>query len=214
MRPYLYVGFICAIVVLLLAISRDWITPTPGSPFAVNFGIMKEDQGKILLMDEHTALFPYDNFALVLRAEQASYVYIWQIDSSGRVLRLFPNAEFDDHLNPVSEGAEVWLPSAKTRYRWFHLDLHAGKEEFILVAAASPVPEVERALKLFPLHGIADPTTNRIILKALLAAVEKVEAAGDITKAQMITHQSEEVPTWRLKGTAKALSYRVILKHS
>ena len=214
MRLYLYIGVICAIVVLLLAITRDWITPTPWSPFAVNFGIMKEDQGKILLMDEHATLFPYDNFALILRPEQASYVYIWQIDSSGRMLRLFPNAEFNDHLNPVSEGAEVWLPSANTRHRWFHLDLHAGKEEFILVAAARPVADVERALKLFPLHGVAHPTTNQIILKALLAAVEKLEATREITKAQLITHKSEEVPTWRLKGTPKAFSYRVILKHS
>lgn len=214
MRRYLYIGVFCAIVVLLLAITRDWITPAPWSPFAVNFGIMKEDQGKILLMDEHATLFPYDNFALLLRPEQASYVYIWQIDSSGRVLRLFPNAEFHDHLNPVSEGAEVWLPSANTRHRWFHLDLHAGKEEFILVAAASPVAEVERALKLFPLHGMADPTTNRIILKALLAAVEKIEATREITIAKLVTHQSEEVPTWRLKGTPKAFSHRVILKHS
>ena len=214
MRRYLYVGVICAIVILLLGITRDWITPTPWSPFAVNFGIVKEDQGKILLMDDNATLFPYDNLALILRPEQTSYVYMWQIDSSGRVLRLFPNAEFNDHSNPVPEGAEVWLPSADTRHRWFHLDLQAGKEEFILVAAARPIAEVERALKLFPLHGIPDPTTNRIILKALLAVVEKVEVTREITKAQLISHQSGEVPTWKLIGTPKAFSHRVMLKHS
>lgn len=213
-RRYLYIGVMCAIVVMLLAITRDWIKPTISSPLAVNFGIIKEDQGKILLMDEHATLFPYDNFALILRPEQASYLYVWQIDSSGRVLRLFPNAEFNDQINPVSERAEVWLPAAKTRDRWFHLDLHAGKEEFVVVVAATPVAEIERALKMFPLHGMADPTTNRIILKALLAAGEKVEAVREITKAQLITQKSEGVPTWNLKGTSKAFSYRVILKHS
>ncbi|MEO7863760.1 MAG: protein kinase [Nitrospirales bacterium] len=213
-RRYLYIGVMCAIVAMLLAITRDWINPTISSPLAVNFGIIKEDQGKILLMDEHATLFPYDNFALILRPEQASYLYVWQIDSSGRVLRLFPNAEFNDQINPVSEGAEVWLPAAKTRHRWFHLDLHAGKEEFVVVVAAMPVAEIERALKMFPLNGSADPTTNRIILKALLAAGEKVEVVREITKAQFITQKSEEVPTWSLKGTSKAFSYRVILKHS
>ena len=48
-----------------------------------------------MLVEESVALFPYDNFALVLKPEQASYLYIWQIDSSGRALRLFPNAEFN-----------------------------------------------------------------------------------------------------------------------
>ena len=167
-----------------------------------------------MLVEESVALFPYDNFALVLKPEQASYLYIWQIDSSGRALRLFPNAEFNDHINPVAKGEEVWLPSANTRHHWFHLDLRAGKEEFVVVAAAAPLAEVERAFKMFPRKGSAYPTTNPIILKALLAAGGKVEAVREITKAQLITQKSEGVPTWSLKGTSKAFSYRVILKHS
>ena len=214
MRRYLYIGVICVFFVILLGVNRDWIKLTPSIPLAVNFGIIKESQGTTVLVEERDALFPYDNFALVVKPEQASYLYIWQIDSSGRALRLFPNAEFNNHSNPVAMGEAVWLPSANTRHHWFHLDLRAGKEEFVVVAAAAPLAEVERAFKMFPLKGSADPTTNPIILKALLAAGGKVEAVREITKGQLIAQESVEVPAWSLKGSSKAFLYRVILKHA
>lgn len=240
-RRYLYIAIICVILVSLLAVNRDWVTgkttiqeqvatASPfvrqeltkeslleaplAIPFSVNFGIIKEDQGKVLLMNESGALFPYDNFAVILRPEQASYLYIWQIDSSGRVLRLFPNADFNAHTNPVPASNEVWLPSAKSRHHWFHLDLHAGKEEFVVVAAATPVAEVEEAFKMLPMNGNADPTTNRMILKALLAVEGKLEAVRNVTKGRLVSQKQKGVPTWSLKGTSKAFSYRVILKHS
>ncbi|MEO5955656.1 MAG: DUF4384 domain-containing protein [Nitrospiraceae bacterium] len=165
-------------------------------------------------MNEAATLFPYDNFALILTPQQASYVYIWQVDSSGRVLCLFPNADFNDHANPVPASKEVWLPSAKSRHHWFHLDSHPGNEEFVVVAAATPVMELEEALKIFPMNGIADPTTNRIILKALLAVEDKLEAVQNITKGRLIAQKTKGVPTWSLKGASTAFSYRVILKHS
>jgi hypothetical protein len=238
---YVFIAIICAILALMLAVNRDWVTgetasreqaattspfvpqvltkevrkkEAPTIPFSINFGIIKEDQGKIILMNEAAALFPYDNFALILTPEQASFVYIWQIDSAGRVLRLFPNADFNDHTNPVPASKEVWLPSAKSRHHWFHLDLQPGNEEFVVVAAATPVAEVEKALKMLPMNGFADPTTNRIILKALLAAEDKLEAVRNITKAQLIAQKQKGVPTWSLKGASTAFSYRVILKHS
>jgi len=180
------------------------------TPLTVAFGVLKDTKGQRALLNEGDSLFPYDDFAVVMRTDETTYIYIWQTDSSGKVLRVFPNAEFNPQGNPVPPGQWLWLPSVQYKKRWFHLDLNPGEEEIVIVASAAARPEFEDLLQMLAVKDVVDSGRNRQILRELDKAQATLEKAAPISIARQATY---DPPAWVLKGDSGGFYHQLRLKH-
>jgi hypothetical protein len=182
----------------------------PFTATTVAFGVLKNMKRKSALLNEGDALLPYDDFAVVLKPDEKMYVYIWQTDSSGKVLRIFPNSEFHLQGNPVPPGHWLWLPSVQDKKRWFHLDLTPGEEEIVIVASVAAQPELEELLRRLTVPGGADSGSNRKILRELDKAETTLKKVIGVSLARQAGH---DPPAWILKGNRGGFYHQIRLKH-
>ena len=187
----------------------------PVSNIVVELGVVKEQTGgKISLLNEGDPLRAADNFAVFVKPDNPSYVYIWQTDSSGEVFRVFPNSDFNPQGNPVPAKTEVWLPVAKGQRQWFHLDQNPGEEEIVIVASTDPLQDLEDPLGLLSLSGVVDADTKRKIISDLHRAQAKLsigKPAQGVTPAAQSSPGSS--PSRSLEGNSKGFYYQIRLKH-
>lgn len=112
-----------------------------GDPREMETGVYHEGgDGKLYPVREGMVLTSNDNYSIYFRPKRRSYVYIIQVDSANKAVRLFPSEEFGTARNPVEGGKEYWLPNDKG---FFYLDNNPGREELFIFATASPSPELE-----------------------------------------------------------------------
>ena len=192
--------------------------PPPSAPIsvtAVQLGVVKEEpSGRVVLLNEGDPLRATDNFAVTVQPENPSYIYIWQTDSSGEVFRVFPNADFNPQGNPVSSKTEVWLPVAKNKRQWFHLDQNPGEEEIVIVVSADQLQELEDPLGLLSLSGVVDTDTKRKIVSDLHRAKAKLSVGKPSQDASRAAQSSSgAAPTRSLEGNSKGFYYQIRLKH-
>jgi hypothetical protein len=182
----------------------------PLTAMTVAFGVLKNTKGQSALLNQGDALLPYDDFAVVIKTDETMYVYIWQTDSSGKVLRIFPNAEFSLLGNPVLPAQWLWLPSVQDKKRWFHLDLNPGEEEIVIVVSVAARPELENLLRRLTVTGVADSGSNRQILREL----DKAEATLKKPIGVSLARQADyDPPAWILKGNPGGFYHQMRLKH-
>jgi hypothetical protein len=90
-----------------------------------------------------------DDYFLVIRPLSSGFLYIFQLDSVGKKVWLFPRNETSDYssgANPVVPGKVLQVPSASTN-RVLFLDTTVGVEHIYSVFSATPWPEFQQALE-------------------------------------------------------------------
>ena len=186
----------------------------PVSSMTVELGVLKEKPlGQTVLLNEGDTLLPGDNFAIVIRPEKQSHIYVWQTDQSGEVIRVFPNNEFSPHGNPVEAQTEILLPEIKGRKVWFNVDLKPGVMEIVILAATGPLQEVEDPLGLLSLSGVVDSKTKRRIVSDLQRAQNKLGVGKPVLDPTRVAHSSSaSFPTRTLEGDSKGFYYQIHLK--
>lgn len=126
-------GAIAALLGAIVAASS--LIPTCSSPsphFQVNYLYRPAGQGELPPLTELTEgskLHSGDRYKVWFTAEQESYVYIFQLDSSQTIHRLFPLENFQgavNQTNPVRAGRQYHLPSQDQA---FVLDKQVGQEK-------------------------------------------------------------------------------------
>jgi len=73
------------------------------------------------------------SYRISITPERESYVYVYQLDNTGKMQALFPNADIGAGRNPLRGGRTVQVPSDGT---WLTLDQIRGREQLIAIAAA------------------------------------------------------------------------------
>jgi hypothetical protein len=92
------------------------------------------------------ALTSADGYRVEVRPASAGYLYVFQVDSRGKLDLIFPRlpqARFSIGKNPVGAGAPITLPDAR---RAFHLDQRLGVEQVYTVMTGQRWEELEQAL--------------------------------------------------------------------
>jgi tRNA A-37 threonylcarbamoyl transferase component Bud32 len=130
-------------ILLLLVVSVPigigyfyWDRPAdPAVALEVDYSYRPADQLNFRPLVDGGALRSGDHYRIRFTPEQDGYVYIFQIDSSGAVYRLFP---FEDdptqptaHTNPVKAGITYFAPSEDQA---FQLDDQVGHEQIHTLA--------------------------------------------------------------------------------
>lgn len=121
-------------------------TPTP----AMSVGILARRPGQPFapLRDGDSLSSEVDEYLLGANVVSGGYLYVFQVDSRGKVDPLFPTqqgAPFSTGENPVANG-QVYQVPAKESAKALTLDRNAGVEHVYFVLSAVRWPELERML--------------------------------------------------------------------
>jgi hypothetical protein len=110
------------------------------SPLELDVGLFYEGgDGRLYPVREGMVLNSKDNYALYLKPSQASYVYAYQVDSSQKAFKIFPNQDYSKALNPL-KASELWVPEGG---EFLYLDENPGREELYVFATRAPAPALE-----------------------------------------------------------------------
>jgi hypothetical protein len=101
--------------------------------------------------EEKITLTSDDNYRLVMQTVGERHVYVYQLDSCGELMKLFPNNIYTIVQNPLQQEQRYYLPSDPN---WFHLGEEKGEERIYVVASPQPIP------KLDELYAQYDKTAN------------------------------------------------------
>ena len=106
-------------------------------------------------VEEKVTLTADDSYRLVMQTAGERYVYVYQLDSRGRLMNLFPNHVYSPIQNPL-DGEQIYhVPSDPD---WFHLGEKKGEERIYVVASAQPMQRLE---ELYAQYGKADSRGKR-----------------------------------------------------
>lgn len=117
-----------------------------GDVLEIETGVFYEGgDGKLYPIREGMVLTSKDNYAIYARPKQNCYLYIYQVDSSQKAVKLFPSLEFKTGKNPINAGLENWIPNNK---EFLFLDENPGREEIYILATKSPATSLESIKEL------------------------------------------------------------------
>ena len=112
-------------------------------------------------------------YAVAVKVSRRAHVYVYQLDSAGKVSRLFPRPSFPGLVNPVEPGKWVWSPPQGYRSK---LDDHTGREVIFVLASARPDEKYSRLYA--ELERLKDDPAAQVKSNSLMAeALFRGEAA-------------------------------------
>lgn len=123
------------------------LTPQAGKPlsFKVNYVYRPGGQGPLKPLTEGSVLNSGDHYKIQFTPAENSYVYIFQVDSSRAIYRLFPMTDFGgvkvNNINPVQAGVTYSLPA---KDKSFKLDNNVGSESILFLAFRQPNQMLEQ----------------------------------------------------------------------
>ncbi len=110
----------------------------------------------------------YD-YSLRVRPNQDGWLYVFQVDSRGGLVQLFPSTSYGTLSNPLLAGRDYSLP---TEHTWFYLDETAGTET-ILVAFSN-----NRAKDWEDLYRRFQSTHDPLLVQSLTEDLQNLASLG------------------------------------
>jgi len=109
------------------------------------------------------------NYQLFFELADDRYVYVFQLDSSGNLVKIFPNKIYSSVGNPLRKGQTYFLPS---KPNWFYLGENPGEERIYIISSLQPIPDYE---KLYTQYDKAkDSLEKQKIIVRFLKKIESV----------------------------------------
>ncbi|NJN47958.1 MAG: protein kinase [Candidatus Competibacteraceae bacterium] len=131
------VSLVSLALALCLAVGYYFWQQPSETPLSldVSYSYRPADQLNFRPLVTGSALHSGDHYQIRFVPAEAGYVYIFQIDSSGAVYRLFPlsgsEAQASGNINPVSAGTSYFVPAEG---KAFQLDEQVGQERIVVLA--------------------------------------------------------------------------------
>lgn len=105
---------------------------------AVRMAVTANRGGRVTPLRAGETLTSTERYRITFTPQHDTHVYLYQIDSSGKIQALFPNPELSSASNPVRGGQSYELPFGG---RWLTLDANQGEEQIVTVAARQPLAD-------------------------------------------------------------------------
>lgn len=145
MRKSVFVFLCCLVLSIPGHLLAETGKTASGLALSVNFISYGRSSG-LRTIKEGSTLLSGEKYAIYFVPEQDCYVYIYQIDSAGCTIRLFPMERFGhivlNNRNPVKKGGVYYIPSET---KWFKLDNTVGEERIYLIASKKRLDEFEKS---------------------------------------------------------------------
>ena len=107
-------------------------------------------------------------YAVAFKTTKRAWVYVYQMDSMGKVSRLFPLLGYPELENPVEPGAWVWVPPQPDQ---FWLDDNVGREVIYVVASPTRDARLEnlyQRLEDLKNNPKAQASANKVLVTELV----------------------------------------------
>jgi hypothetical protein len=154
-------------------------------------GFQRLDAHGSTALADGSAVAVGDRLALSFRSSKAAYVYVFDDDGSGNVGVLFPLAGVAP-ANPLAADSAYRLPGTRDgRALTWQVSSAAEREEFVVIAATQPQPELERAIAEWTRAGAAGTTRGAL---GLAAAPDNVEVASEPLRRALEQAQRNAAP--------------------
>lgn len=113
--------------------------------FTVNYVYRRSGQGPLKPLVDGGVLNSGDHYKIQFTPSEDGYIYIFQVDSTKAIYRLFPMTSFGgvqvNNVNPVRAGVTYYLPA---RDKSFQLDNVVGTENIVFMAFRQPNQDLEQ----------------------------------------------------------------------
>jgi len=123
-------------------------TPAAGR-LQVDIDVLKEayvgGRYQALSVADGDVLTRQDNYKVAFRANTSCYVYIVQLDATGKMDPIFPGA-YAGASNPVQAGTLYTVPA---NGQWFFLDQNTGIETIYFIVSQTRRPDLDRLVQQF-----------------------------------------------------------------
>jgi len=104
----------------------------------VDVTVMYEKGGQNRVLTPGSVLTPNDNYRVTFVPDRSGYVYVYQIDSTGKAAPVFPNPGYSAARNPVQGKQRYMVPPEG---KWLMLDQHPGEEEIVVLASENELAD-------------------------------------------------------------------------
>jgi len=159
--------------------NRPLLGPDPATYlfFEVNFVYRPKAEKEFKPLTPGSVLQSGDYYKIIFTPNNDTYVYIFQIDSAGKMYRLFPMEKFGEvivnNFNPVKSGQTYYIPA---KNKSFILDQQTGVETIYFMASQKRDAMLEAPLQqrdqqnelaiIDQLLDMADKTKNPVSVAA------------------------------------------------
>lgn len=109
--------------------------------FSVSYSKYDPDTKKISELQENDHLEKDDRYKITIKSNKDVYVYVYQIDSEGKLFNLLKLAGKHHEHFPLKSGEKLFLPSKDASYR---LDDAKGVESIFVVATEEADSTIEK----------------------------------------------------------------------
>ncbi len=128
--------------------------------FKINYLYRANGIGEFKPFRNGSVLHSGDHYKLIFEPSINGYVYIFQIDSAHKIVRLFPTDNFfqasAENRNPVVKGQRYFVPAP---HKSFKLDRQVGEETIYLVITPTPDAKLEALYKRMQARSNVDESS-------------------------------------------------------
>jgi len=113
--------------------------------FDINYGFRAKNQGELQTLENGAVLNSGDTYKIVFTPKQDAHVYIFQVDGSDKIWRLFPIERWEKlTLNQSSRVSADKTYYAPSKTKSFQLDQQSGTEKIYFIATTTRDSELEQ----------------------------------------------------------------------
>ena len=163
-RPSIrYAAIGVAVVIIAAIFLRQWLFLPSQKPFFTDEDIIFAYQSSgitnqrnarkltdriVSLRDYDTSLVltNQDSYAFIVQPKSDIFLYLFQTDTTGNITVIFPNQEFSNFTNPLSEGKMYKFQQNDENY--FILDTVTGREIIMIGASINKWQDLEENINL------------------------------------------------------------------
>jgi hypothetical protein len=129
--------------------------------FDITYSFREKNQGELQTLENGAVLNSGDTYKIVFTPKQDAHVYIFQVDGSDKIWRLFPIKRWEkltlNQSSRVKAGKTYYAP---TQTKSFQLDQQVGTEKIYFIATTTPDNELEQ------LNETTHPKAKPLIMAA------------------------------------------------
>jgi hypothetical protein len=143
-------------------VREEKFDPAEAGPRFLEFDVLKmrETAGtyQTAIIKDGNMMSVRDSCKISFTPRERCYIYIFKIETTGKIFPLFPRKEFSLQTNSLTPNLTYFIPPMK---KWLPFDKGYGKEAIILSAFTKGNPDIERLMEYFNTFSTKNLSANK-----------------------------------------------------
>lgn len=143
-------------------LREEKFDPSEAGPRFLEFDVLKmrETVGtyQTAIIKNGNMLSVRDNCKISFTPRERCYIYIFKIETTGKIFPLFPRKKFSQQTNSLTPNLTYFVPPMK---KWLPFDKGYGKEAIILSAFTKGNYDIEKLMKYFNSFNTENSISNK-----------------------------------------------------